>query len=94
MDNASFYYSAKIQKLCEDVGVVLLYLPPYSPDLNPIEEFFGELKIYIRQIWDEYEDFIKVDFVLFLEEYVIVVGNRKASAEGYFRWAGISIEVL
>jgi len=34
--------------MCGDVGVVLLYLLPYSPGLNPIEEFFGELKTYIR----------------------------------------------
>ena len=27
----------------------LLYLPPYSPDLNPIEEFFAELKAFIKR---------------------------------------------
>ena len=30
--------------MCSEVGVKLLYLPPYSPDQNPIEEFFSELK--------------------------------------------------
>jgi hypothetical protein len=50
MDNASFHHSEKIQQLCDDAGVIIRYLPPYSPDLNPIEEFFGELKTYIRQI--------------------------------------------
>ena len=63
MDNASFYHSERIQQLCDDAGVVLRYLPPYSPDFNPIEEFFGELKTYIRQIWDEHEDFIRADFM-------------------------------
>jgi transposase len=53
MDKASFHHSEKIQQLCDDAGVVLLYLPPYSPDSNPIEEFFGKLKMYIRQVWDE-----------------------------------------
>src|SRR5437868_4628651 len=70
MDNASFHYSEKIEQLCDDAGVVLLYLPPYSPDLNPIEEFFGELKIYIRKVWDGQEGFIKADFLSFLEECV------------------------
>jgi transposase len=40
MDNASFHHSDTIERLFVDAGVVLLYLPPYSPDLNPIEEFF------------------------------------------------------
>jgi len=32
-----------------DIGIVLLYLPSYSPDLNPTEEFFRKLKMYIKQ---------------------------------------------
>jgi transposase len=39
-----------MQQIYDDAGVVFLYLPPYSPDLNLIEEFFRELKIYIRQV--------------------------------------------
>ena len=50
MDNASFHHSEKIQQLCDNMGVVLRYLPPYSPHFNPIEEFFREFKTYIRQI--------------------------------------------
>ena len=92
MDNASFHHSERIQQLCDDAGVVLRYLPPYSPHVNPIEEFFGELRTYIRQIWDEHDDFIRADFMSFLEECVTVVGNRKASAKGHFRHAGISID--
>jgi len=50
-DNASFYYTKRIEQMCSDVGVKLLYLPPYSPDLNPIEEFFAELKSFIKGNW-------------------------------------------
>jgi transposase len=71
--------------------VILLYLPPYSPDLNPIEEFFGELKTYIRQVWHEHEGFIKADFLSFLKEYVTIIGDREASVKGHFYRAGISI---
>lgn len=35
--------------MCADAGVKLIYLPPYSPDLNPIEEFFAELKSFIQR---------------------------------------------
>ena len=37
MDDASFHHSDRIEQLRLDTGVKLIYLPPYSPDLNPIE---------------------------------------------------------
>lgn len=39
MDNATFHKSEKTQQLIERAGCTLLFLPPYSPDLNPIEKF-------------------------------------------------------
>ncbi|OQD72532.1 hypothetical protein PENANT_c242G05870, partial [Penicillium antarcticum] len=48
MDNASFHHSERLLQMCEEAGVKLVYLPPYSPDLNPIEEFFTELKSFIK----------------------------------------------
>lgn len=45
MDNISFYRSERLVKMCEDVGVKLIYLPPYSPDLNLIEDFLLNLKV-------------------------------------------------
>lgn len=55
MDNASFHRTEKIQQMCSDSGVKLIYPPPYSLDLNPIEEFFSELKQFIKRKWNEYE---------------------------------------
>jgi transposase len=49
IDNALFYYSEGIKELCVRAGVKLVFLLPYSPDLNPIEEFFGDLKRFIRR---------------------------------------------
>jgi Transposase and inactivated derivatives len=46
MDNASFYRSERIKQMCFDKGVKLVYLRPYSPHLNPIEELFAELKAF------------------------------------------------
>ena len=48
MDNASFHHSEQIEQRCSEAKVKLVFLPPYSPDLNPIEEFFAELKAFIR----------------------------------------------
>ena len=44
LDNASFHKSAATRELVEQTGAKLLFLPPYSPDLNPIEHDFGALK--------------------------------------------------
>jgi transposase len=35
--------------MCHEAGVVLEFLPPYSPDLNPIEEAFAELKAWMKR---------------------------------------------
>jgi len=39
IDNYSTYYTTSVRELCERKGVILLYLPPYSPDFNLIKEF-------------------------------------------------------
>jgi transposase len=44
MDNASFHKGKDMQKMLEDSGHKLLYLPPYSPDLNPIEKKWAQAK--------------------------------------------------
>ena len=49
MDNLSAHKGARIRELIERVGCELLYLPPYSPDLNPIEEAFSKIKGLLRK---------------------------------------------
>ena len=44
MDNLSSHKGGRVSELIEGRGCQLLYLPPYSPDLNPIEEAFAKLK--------------------------------------------------
>jgi hypothetical protein len=92
MDNSSFHYSDRIDQVCLDAGVKLVYLPPYSPDLNPIEEFFAELKAFIKRKWNEYEDNPEQDFGAYMEWCVNVAGCRKQNAEGHFRHAGVTVE--
>jgi transposase len=66
MDNTSFHRSDRIEEIYSAAGVKLLYLPPYSPDLNPIEEFFAELKAFIKKHWKVQEN-LEQDFRIFLE---------------------------
>jgi hypothetical protein len=44
IDNASFHRIARVGKICVEAGVISMYLPPYSPGLSPIEEFFPSEK--------------------------------------------------
>ena len=44
LDNASIHHGVELSELCMSVGVRVEYLPPYSPDLNPIEQSFNVLK--------------------------------------------------
>jgi transposase len=92
MDNASFHHTERIEQMCCDASVILVYLPPYSPDLNPIEEFFAELKAFIKKHWQIYEDHPGQGFDTFLEWCIDVVGSNKRSARGHFRHAGWAIE--
>lgn len=49
MDNCSIHHVQEVQELAKQLGIVLLYLPPYSPDYNPIEESFSYVKSYLRK---------------------------------------------
>lgn len=50
MDNLSSHKVAGVRAAIEGVGAELNYLPPYSPDLNPIEMLFAKLKANIRAL--------------------------------------------
>ncbi|HLM78569.1 MAG TPA: IS630 family transposase [Rubrobacteraceae bacterium] len=49
MDNLSVHKGSKIRELIEAQGCQVLFLPPYSPDLNPIEEAFAKVKALLRR---------------------------------------------
>ena len=48
MDNLSSHKVNGVQELIEKAGAEVLYLPPYSPDLNPIEKAWAKLKQLLR----------------------------------------------
>lgn len=50
IDNASFHKSVRTQELIEEAGCTVIFLPPYSPDLNKIEKFWAQLKHYLRKV--------------------------------------------
>ena len=50
MDNLGSHKGHAVRQAIEGAGATLLYLPPYSPDLNPIEQVFAKLKAMLRKI--------------------------------------------
>ena len=50
MDNLSAHKAAAVRQSIEAAGASLLYLPPYSPDLNPIEKCWSKIKQVLRSL--------------------------------------------
>ena len=50
MDNLSVHKSERVREMIECAGAEILYLPPYSPDFNPIEEAFSKIKNLLRKV--------------------------------------------
>lgn len=50
MDNLSVHKSKKVEAIIEGAGAEVLFLPPYSPDYNPIEEAFSKVKGILRKV--------------------------------------------
>lgn len=50
MDNLSSHKAPAVREMIEAAGTSLLYLPPYSPDFNPIKQAFSKLKIHLRRM--------------------------------------------
>jgi hypothetical protein len=50
MDNLSSHKGSRVRELIEGRGCELIYLPPYSPDLNPIEQAFSKVKEILRRV--------------------------------------------
>lgn len=65
-----------VKQLFDDAGVLLLFLPPYSPDKNPLEEAFSYVKCYLRkhdillQSMQDHTDVIKAALRASIQIYV------------------------
>ena len=57
LDNAAFHKSQKTMELVESVECRLLYLPPYSPDFNPIEQKWSYVKNTVKKIRGRFQNF-------------------------------------
>jgi transposase len=93
MDNASIHHTFRdrLETACRAKGVWIRFLPPYSPDFNPIEESYNDLKSYIRRYYRR--NIARFDsYQAFLEWAIVQTGSGVAAgsrARAHFRNAGI-----
>lgn len=87
MDNLGLHKVAGIQEAIEAAGAQLRYLPPYSPDLNPIEQVFAKLKALLRKATARTRDALWAAFGSLLDQFDIDECARYIRHCGYGRSA-------
>ena len=50
MDNASIHHVDRVASLINEAGAILRFLPPYSPDFQPLEEVFSKVKYFLKRV--------------------------------------------
>jgi transposase len=86
MDNLSVHKGKWVRELIERRGCQLLYLPPYSPDFNPIEEAFSKVKALLRRAQ------ARVLEALFEATEEALSAISAQDARGYFEHCGYAIQ--
>jgi transposase len=82
MDNLSSHKGPRVRELVEAAGASVVYLPPYSPDLNPIELAFAKLKQLMRSAAHRTADALWADVQRMLDRIT------PADAAGFYRHCG------
>jgi transposase len=66
-DGASFYCTEGVEEIYYKASDNLLYLPPYSPNINLIKEFFAKLTASIKKDWHTLKDALEPGFNMVLD---------------------------
>ena len=85
MDNLPAHKVAGVRELIESRGAKLIYLPPYSPDLNPIEKCWSKIKTYLRKAKARTREELEKA----LREVLLLI--TKEDAKGWFKSCGYAI---
>lgn len=87
LDNLSAHKVKGVREAIESAGASVVYLPPYSPDLNPIENAFSKIKQLLRSVGHRTAD------ALWGDTQRVLGAITDADAKGYFRHCGYTLEV-
>lgn len=83
MDNAAIHHTDRVVTIIRSTGALLHFIPPYSPDLNPIEECFSKVKAYLKEHSNEMQPSNVEDCVM--QAFCTVTSDNCA---GWFNHAG------
>jgi transposase len=86
MDNLSSHKGIRVARMVESVGATVVYLPPYSPDLNPIEMAFSKLKQLMRSAEHRTREALWSDMQHLLDQIT------PSDSQGFFRHCGYVIQ--
>jgi len=87
MDNLSSHKRVRVRELIEETGAELRFLPPYSPDMNPIEMVFSKIKQLLRTIANRTRD------ALWGSMQSVLDAVTSSDAQNCFRHAGYPLRV-
>jgi len=82
MDNVKFHLQARIKEAIESKGAKIIFLPPYSPDLNPIENMWSKVKNTLRKLAPRTARAFKKSIRIAFEEIT------KTDLAGWFKHCG------
>lgn len=85
LDNCSIHHTPFITRMIEDAGSLVHFLPPYSPDFNPIEEAFSKVKTNLRTVASDMGDIDDVECLL-LGSFATITPK---DCEGWISHSGI-----
>ncbi len=85
MDNLQAHKGQRVRRLIESRGAKILFLPPYSPDFNPIEEAFSKIKSSVRKAKARSKE------ALFEAIAEALAGVSRADARGWFGHRGYQL---
>jgi DDE superfamily endonuclease len=94
MEDVPFHHTERIEQMCYDAGVKIVYLPPCSVDLNPVESFLAELRRFMKLNWQINQENPDQGFDIFLQWCLATVGSKGQLARHHFRKAGVRIKAL
>lgn len=88
LDNLTVHHQPEVRAAIEAAGALVRFLPPYSPDFNPIEQAFAKLKAFLRaarpRTFDQVCDLIRIALMLFTTDecanYIRHCGYRVATS--------------
>ena len=83
MDNASIHHVDSVVACINSIGALVRFLPPYSPDFNPIESVFGEVKQYLQSN-DPFHTSLSMNTILLMALNSVSQENGKS----YIEYAG------